>query len=366
MVRHFQFRRTFGLVRREGADRYLFLVLLSFVLSVSLTRFFLSLTGYPQIGGGELHIAHALWGGLFLFIAAILPLILSNRSVYASSAIIAGIGVGLFIDEVGKFITQSNNYFYPAAAPIVYTFFILTALLFLRYTRPANREDHAELSRALEEIQELLRHPLKPKARVALEERLTNIANNMESGVYATLVYQLLDFVQQDNRPVPSGRLPIYRPLVDGINHWMTTAKIKGVMIFGLLCLAFLALKNPASYILLDWTGPDSLVERLLSMTAGRHLEASAVPDLANIRMVLELMVGTLFLISVVLILARQSKPGVYLALTGLIIYFTAGNLIVFYFEQFSTLIMVAIQFAVLFVLLEFQRRSSRRTQKLR
>src|SRR5207237_1394406 len=41
-------------VRREGAEHYLFLTLISFAGTVILTRSFLELTGYPRIGGGEL------------------------------------------------------------------------------------------------------------------------------------------------------------------------------------------------------------------------------------------------------------------------------------------------------------------------
>ena len=48
-------------VRRPGAEQFLLVMLLSFALSVSLTRLFLELTGYPQLGGGDLHIAHLLW-----------------------------------------------------------------------------------------------------------------------------------------------------------------------------------------------------------------------------------------------------------------------------------------------------------------
>ena len=51
-------RRT---VRRQGADRHVLVALLSFAAAITLTRVFLALTGYPQIGSGEFHIAHALW-----------------------------------------------------------------------------------------------------------------------------------------------------------------------------------------------------------------------------------------------------------------------------------------------------------------
>jgi divalent metal cation (Fe/Co/Zn/Cd) transporter len=32
-----------------------------------------------------------------------------------ASALLSGIGIGLFINEVGKFITQTNDYFFPPA-----------------------------------------------------------------------------------------------------------------------------------------------------------------------------------------------------------------------------------------------------------
>src|SRR4051812_2558514 len=103
--------RTRSPVKRRNAQYYLLITVMSFAGSVVMTRLFLGLTGYPQLGNSELHIAHVLWGGLLLFIASILPLIFANRWVYFVSAVLNGIGVGLFIDEVGKFITRSNDYF---------------------------------------------------------------------------------------------------------------------------------------------------------------------------------------------------------------------------------------------------------------
>jgi hypothetical protein len=159
-------------VRRGGARRYLLWMLLAFAASVGLTRAFLALTGYPQIGGGALHIAHVLWGGLLLFAAALLPLILANRWAFSWSAILAGLGVGLFIDEVGKFITQTNDYFYPAAAPIVYALFLLTLLLYLQVRRPAPRDARARLYRALELMEEILDHDLQPTEHEELVSQL--------------------------------------------------------------------------------------------------------------------------------------------------------------------------------------------------
>src|SRR5690606_9357710 len=73
-------------VKRQGAEQYILLTLLSFAASVILTRLFLELTGYPQLGGGTFHIAHVLWGGLLLFAAALMPLFIANRWVYTLGA----------------------------------------------------------------------------------------------------------------------------------------------------------------------------------------------------------------------------------------------------------------------------------------
>src|SRR4030043_922736 len=117
------------LVQRENATRYMLISLLSSVATVTIVRSFLALTGYPQIGSSTLHIAHVLWGGLILYIAAILPLIYLNPRLHIIGAVLSGVGVGLFFDDVGKFITREYDYFFPAAAPIMYVFFLFLIIL---------------------------------------------------------------------------------------------------------------------------------------------------------------------------------------------------------------------------------------------
>ena len=117
--------------RRDRAERYLVITIAAFAVTVSGVRWYLDTAGYPTVGGGELHVAHVLWGGLALFIAALLPLLWDGRRALLISALLAGIGAGLFIDEVGKFLTTTNDYFYAPAAPIIYGSILLLVLLWL-------------------------------------------------------------------------------------------------------------------------------------------------------------------------------------------------------------------------------------------
>lgn len=125
----------------------------------------LYLTHYPQLGGHGLHIAHLLWGGLFMVVALAILLSLLGRRARQAAALIGGIGFGFFIDELGKFITADNNYFYRPAAGLIYLIFIGLYLGSRAYQRHRGLDDDEKVRNAVELIGEATRGPFKLEYR---------------------------------------------------------------------------------------------------------------------------------------------------------------------------------------------------------
>jgi len=141
-------------MRNLWASNLLENFLIMAVAAVLAIRLGLHLTGYPQLGGGGLHIAHMLWGGLGMLVAIILMLEFSNRTTREWAAIIGGIGFGTFIDELGKFITSDNNYFYQPSIAVIYVIFI-SLFLSIRWINHSSLLSQSEsMANATEIIQE--------------------------------------------------------------------------------------------------------------------------------------------------------------------------------------------------------------------
>ena len=338
-------------VQREGADFYLLITLLSFAASVTLTRLFLQLTGYPQLGGGELHIAHVLWGGLILFVASLLPLVLSNRWVYRVSAALSGVGIGLFIDEVGKFITKSNNYFYPLAAPIIYAFFLLTVLLYLRVRRPPSREVRTELYRIFDDMEEVLDHDLDPVERMEIEERLRFVHDQTQDPDLSSLAGELLDFLDSDTIKLVPQRPGYYAKALNTWQRyeerWVDRTKMRVVLSGGLIALGIVALINMVRALPFSFTST-SLQSTLTRLVIQGQVSSAGGLNWFMARLALETMDGLILVIAGVLLLIRREAFGIGLGSLGLVLALSMINLLVFYFDQFSTIIAAAFQFSTL------------------
>jgi|SRR5450759_2523182 len=351
-------------VQRIGSQRYILFVLLSFAGSVSITRLFLSLTGYPKIGTGELHIAHVLWGGLILFIATLIPLLFANRWAYSTSALLSGLGVGLFIDEVGKFITQNNNYFYPAAAPIVYGVFLLTALLYTRIRRNHPHDVRSELYALFDELQEVLDFDLDEKERARILTRMEHIRTETDQPDLLALVDSLENLmISEKINLVPS--LPgTVMTFFIRINGWfeklVSRMRLKAALIGGLAALGIWSLTYPLRVIFqirvpqqIQFVLADLVNQGMIKTTLGLHG--------FELRLALEISVGLIYIISAVFLATRFERRGLNLGFVGLVFSLAVVDMVVFYFNQFTTIVYALVQTAVLLGMMVYRQRFLRR-----
>lgn len=136
-------RFSFRFLRRAHSFEYLLNFYLASIISLLSTRFFLEIAGYPIVGWGQIHIAHTLAGGLLMFGGILLQMLYVDRRIMQFSSYLAGLGFGLFIDEIGKFVTKDNNYFYKPTIVIIYLIYISIFLLLyrIRYASPLTNEE---------------------------------------------------------------------------------------------------------------------------------------------------------------------------------------------------------------------------------
>jgi hypothetical protein len=149
MARLNPFRRHM-LILRFDAGGLLEAFLVSAVTALLVVRFALAVAGYPTLGGGHLHIAHMLWGGLGMMAAVVMLLVSVSRLSAEIAAVLGGAGFGVFIDELGKVISRDNDYFYRPTVALIYVIFIALVLVFRRLARTTARSPAANLANALE------------------------------------------------------------------------------------------------------------------------------------------------------------------------------------------------------------------------
>lgn len=347
-------------VQRRRAAEYLLITLISFAISVSGTRLFLEITGYPQLGSGEIHIAHVLWGGLFLFVAALLPLILSNEWAFSLSAIIAGLGIGLFIDEVGKFITQNNDYFHPTAAPIIYVFFLFTVLLFVLIRQRRKLSNRAKMYRILEQFNEVLDRDLSADEYEQIMVQLDDVIKSNETKAMVELAQSLKEYLESNRARVVPHDPTVYDMVRSAWlrfeKKWLNRKRFRLVLILGLLAWGTWALISPIGFLLLS-RSPDQLQVFVDQLISNRLVRNASGLTWFEARVMIEGGMGAISIIAAILIAANAEKRGVWTGIIDMLVTLTIVNPLVFYFEQFSTIIIAVLQFSLFILLIRYLKR---------
>jgi hypothetical protein len=333
-------RKIRSTVRRDRGEDYLLASLVAFAVSVVFTRAYLHLTGFPQLGNSVLHIAHALWGGLLLFVAALLPLALANRWAIQASALLGGIGTGLFIDEVGKFITQANDYFFAPALSLIYGFFLLFVLGYFIFRRSRQEDPRGAMYHALEGLQDALDGDLDTDEAARIEAQLA-IAKGSDREEIVSLANAIDDYLQQQKQHLAAAEPGRWKRMVMRVHAFgLRVGRPRHRTVITLLLGLWVVFV--AGYIALLAQGGATIDPQVLQWRGPL--------------IVIQAVVGGLMVGAVVVWLARKEDLGLKLGISGFLLSLVALQLFYFYTSQFYAITFTLIQFACLLVLLAYRR----------
>ena len=339
--------------RRDHAERYLFLTIAAFAITVAATRWYLDLTGYPKIGGGGLHVAHMLWGGLLLIVAALLPLLFVGRRMLILSSVAAGVGVGLFIDEVGKFITESNDYFFAPAAPLIYGALLLLVALLLVIRRSPADSAHDAMQAAVDATRDGLDGRLNALDRDRVVDGLAGALASDDRSVASLAERQvaLLTSPEMDALLVPPGWVARgdARALLERI---LPVRLERALVLIGLLWTAVVAAFSSLLLLALAW------VEGPLEIPVPEGpVEFPTEPVWVVLLLIIGVIVGILCGIAAVQILRHRERAGLRIATTAVLINLVAGGLLTFYVQQFGAVASTIEHLLLLGLLIDYARR---------
>jgi hypothetical protein len=349
-------RRVF-LVERDEAETYVLVSLVTFAATVILVRLFLELTGYPQVGSSTLHIAHLLWGGLLLFLSVLMVLIWDNPHALTVAAAMSGVGIGLFVDEVGKFITQNNDYFFPPAAPIVYGIFLLTVLIYLYVRKPDADDPRRAMVKALEELQDAIYGEMD---RFEVDQLLANLETAQQSKrqEIAALAGRLHTYVQEGNVPFKDYDPNLFRRAIMLVESWglrLGRRRHRVLLLVGLGIMAVTALVAIATLV---WVAVSPAASK--DTVLAQLVSAAEQQDVANLsmfylRFALEVGTGAIALFAIYSFLQGNERRGVAFALVAAVLSLTAVQLLTFYLDQFTAVLPTLFQFGVLVISLQYR-----------
>ncbi len=345
-----RFRR---LIERKRASAYVFTMMISFAAAVLVTRLFLEITGYPQIGNSELHIAHVLWGGLIVAVGAALPLIFSNNSVLGISATLSGIGLGLFFDEVGKFLTQDNDYFFRPAASIIYILFLIGVYVYITVRR-GEPDAQTRLHHALAVMQEVVDGDLDVREKAELEELLSSIIGDAEMPDVRELAAELLDFVRHQADVVPLRRQPFLEHLHSAAmwieEHVLTRPTTRALLIVSTALLSVLSLLDLLT-LLRAISRPEQAMVLLQAWIARANLTSAQESLWFAVMIGLKGVVGLSLIVALVMFALGRDRRGIGFALVGLLLSVTVLDVLLFYFQQFAAALYASVDFALIVAL---------------
>jgi hypothetical protein len=312
-------------------------------------RFILRLTGYPSLGGARFHIAHMLWGGLLMAAALLICLSFLGNRTRLLAALLGGVGFGTFIDEIGKFITRDNNYFYQPSIALIYIMFVLIYLGFrdLQMRSRVSREEY--LVNAINDLEEAVINDLQPEERERALGYLGAIAEKDD------LTLRLAALIEEASvQPHPDGWLRrIRRYVVAGYDAALARADRFGGLVTLFVLQLVVNAGTVAFIVVRAWAA-----EAVANGSDQRGGTFVIIP-ISDVLLIVSTLVPSVLVVIAVFALRRSRIKALYLFRRAVLVSILFTEVFMFYRNQGAALVVLAFNlFAWAFVNVAITRES--------
>jgi hypothetical protein len=203
----------------------------------------------------------------------------------------------------------------------------------------------------LEGLEEVLDHDLDQEERIELANKLQQINQNNSDQDFRMLSSVLLSYVENGQIEV----LPEKKTALDGWilrlhefeNRYIHKSTLRAVLAGSLLALGIHSLWQ---FIPLLAIGINSqpLQIKMTNLIQSGLLTTSGKLDWFSAWLALEGVVGLLLIVSAIFLIFGADRRGVNLSFISLLISLTVVDILLFYFDQFSSILIASIQFILL------------------
>jgi hypothetical protein len=279
-----------------------------------------------------------LWGGALMLVALLLLLSFLDRHIQHLAAVIAGLGFGTFIDEIGKFVTADNDYFFRPAVALIYVSFVVVFLAArgIEGRRPLTERE--ALANALDLLEGSLDEALEPEDRARIEALLE------KAGTDSQLAAVLGDYLAT----VPT------RPDVEA---WWETIPRWGARRYERLARDPRFERGLTAAVIVYATA--AVVASLLVVTTAARSDASEALSVAALGQVLSTIAGALLVARGVVALPTARTEAYRWFVRGVLVWLLITQVFIFYQSQLAGLGGLAFDVAAYAMLLYALRREA-------
>ena len=217
-----------------------------------------------------------------------------------------------------------------------------------------------EFYTVLETLSEVLDHDLEPEEHQDLCTRLARIKEKTSNLDLVNLAEELTHFVETDALHLAQATPNLFDRIIRQVRiiemRYVTPTRVKSFLVITLFMLGVLSMTRFASFmeVSLNPSEMNAFLTQLASeLPSSYHLSSRWVIGY----IIADSVMGVTLVAAAALILLRRERWGIEVGSVGLLAYLLGLNLILFYLQQFSTVITAGIQYIVLQTLYYYQRK---------